>query len=544
MDNGFRKSMNWLHTWSGVVLGSLLFLVFWMGTLSVFDREIDTWLMPSTRIGKVESTRTVSIDRDIRPILEQQAADKPLWTILLPEPRSPIYQLVWSAGRGSAGDEDEEHGGGIIRKRIHPQTLEFLADPETQGASQFFYTLHHNLTIRFAHIGAWIVGFASMAMLALIVTGVVVHRKIFVDFFTFRSRKSLGRSSLDLHNLTGVLALPFHFVITLSGLVILFAVYFPAGYEALYPGARNAERAMAQEVLGQVRRPKAGTPGTLASLDAMRDEAEQFWGGLPPYLLRVAHPMDANSYVVVRRTTSEDVTKNIDNIHFKGTTGEMLSHFEVKPVASVLNYIEGLHYIRFDNYLLRWLYFIAGLAGCVMIATGFIYWLEARRASHAKSGRSGVRVVEALTVASVLGLLIATLAFLVANRILPLGYSIGGVGRARLEIWAFYGVWILAFVHAVWRGRAAWLEQAWATAAVSILAVLLNWITTGDHLLQSASEGLWGVAGTDLMLLALAAVSGWAALKLQANRSWAVDADRRSAAGSAEALKGVVADVS
>ncbi len=41
MEPTFRASMGWLHTWAGVVLGGLLFAIFWMGTLSVFDREID-----------------------------------------------------------------------------------------------------------------------------------------------------------------------------------------------------------------------------------------------------------------------------------------------------------------------------------------------------------------------------------------------------------------------------------------------------------------------------------------------------------------------
>ena len=42
--------MGWLHTWAGLVLGAILFAIFWMGTLSVFDREIDRWLMPETRL--------------------------------------------------------------------------------------------------------------------------------------------------------------------------------------------------------------------------------------------------------------------------------------------------------------------------------------------------------------------------------------------------------------------------------------------------------------------------------------------------------------
>ena len=38
MFSSIRDSLTWLHTWGGVFLGSILFAVFWMGTLSVFDR--------------------------------------------------------------------------------------------------------------------------------------------------------------------------------------------------------------------------------------------------------------------------------------------------------------------------------------------------------------------------------------------------------------------------------------------------------------------------------------------------------------------------
>ena len=31
MKNGFRQSMAWLHTWSGLLVGWVLFLVFAMG---------------------------------------------------------------------------------------------------------------------------------------------------------------------------------------------------------------------------------------------------------------------------------------------------------------------------------------------------------------------------------------------------------------------------------------------------------------------------------------------------------------------------------
>jgi uncharacterized iron-regulated membrane protein len=42
------------------------------------------------------------------------------------------------------------------------------------------------LHLRFQNIGLWLVGLAGMAMMVLCVSGVIIHRKIFTDFFTFR----------------------------------------------------------------------------------------------------------------------------------------------------------------------------------------------------------------------------------------------------------------------------------------------------------------------------------------------------------------------
>ena len=48
-----------------------------------------------------------------------------------------------------------------------------------------------------------------MFMLIAIVSGVITHKKIFIDFFTFRWGKG-QRSWLDAHNASGVLLLPFY----------------------------------------------------------------------------------------------------------------------------------------------------------------------------------------------------------------------------------------------------------------------------------------------------------------------------------------------
>lgn len=502
METTFRKSMAWLHTWSGLVIGVVLFAIFWMGTLSVFDREIDRWMMPATRLQAPPVG--LSLDASARPLAEKMAKNSAQWNFVMPTQPEPMLRVSW---------RDEKNK--TINRYFDPTSGAVLPDAGTAassfGGSGFIYPFHYRLHIRFMDIGYWLVGFATMAMLVALVSGVVIHKKIFTDFFTFRPKKHTQRASLDLHNLSSVLVLPFHFLISLSGLIIFFAIYFPSGWQAAYEGDR---RAFNREANNTFLRSKASQPGAVGSLDAMMLEAQRQWGGGDVSQVRVNHPGDANGYVEVRRSVSDRVTKNSQVIYFDAATGSELARSEIKPVKNALSFITGLHEIQFRHWTLRWLYFLAGLAGCIMIATGFIFWVESRRASHAKKGLHGVRVVEAMAVFSVSGIIAATLVFFIANRLLPPDAALAGYTRAELEMWAFYLAWLATGAHAALRARAAWREQAWAVALLALLAVMLNWATTGHHLAHTLSNGLPAVAGMDLLLLATAAIAAATARQL------------------------------
>jgi len=102
------------------------------------------------------------------------------------------------------------------------------------------------------------------------------------------------------------------------------------------------------------------------------------------------------------------------------------------------------------------------------------------------------------------GLIIATLTFFVANRLLPLDGPVTGNQRAVLEGWVFFVSWLTTMAHAAWYPAQAWCRQLQAVGGLAIACVLLNGLTTGDHLLHSLWHGKAAIAGMDLMLLALA----------------------------------------
>jgi len=491
--------MNWLHTWSGVVLGSLLFAIFWMGTLSVFDKEIDRWMMPASRLAWPAD---FSYDA-MRPAYQAAlAAKSPSVLLLVPNERTPVITGLWRAADGS-----------FAQHMFDPRTGAELPDQGTLGASRFIYPFHYSLNLKVLGIGYWIVGLCGMMMMALCVSGVVIHRKIFTDFFTFRPERKIRRTMLDLHNVAGVLGLPFHVVISVSGLVILFSLYFPSSIWAVY---RQDARLFGREAYGTFARPPAKRPADLVSFDTIVASAKSAWGQGEPNYLYVFNPGDAAAYVQLNRS-SEDVVSNISHVAYvDGATGELLSAGKPeKPAAVTQRFIAGLHFIQFRHWTLRWLYFGLGLAGCVLIATGLLFWVESRRDRHRTLGRSGARVVEAVTVASVTGLLIATLAFMVTNRALPLGTSVFGVERGVVEPVVFHLIWLLSLLHAwLFAGR-AWVGQCRAISVLAGGAVLLNTVTTGDHPIRAlADRQLWPIAGIDVTLIISAVIAALAAIRL------------------------------
>ncbi|MBD9535903.1 PepSY domain-containing protein [Stenotrophomonas sp. STM01] len=552
MFNSFRQAMAWLHTWFGLVLGFVLMAAFFFGALSVFDREIDRWSIPATRIAPQPMP---SFDAVLRPAFERMqptaeaiAAMRPMVNGDMPQRfdqvgswsaytthRDPVLALYAGYDVPNAKNPDEQIWAYAT---IDPRNGKALPDDQLKIGSGFFFPLHYGLTLDWKNLGVWIVGFSALVMLAALVSGVVMHRKLFREFFTFRPGKARLRSVLDLHNLTGVVALPFHFFFALTGLLIFAGTYyFPVGHTQLHGLHDLHEQVEARET--GLPHTRAGVAAGLASVDAMVAQAQRRWqahdkAGDVGFLV-LQHVGDANGYVSVYRAGTDRIALVGDGIHFKAATGELIREDPpATPVARMNEFLTGLHLQHFRHWLLRWLYVLGGLAGATCIATGFIFFVEKRKRQHAQQGRQGARIVDALAVTTVTGMVLATLGILIANRVLPEALP----ARGDWERYAFWGTWALALVHAGWRSapvarglvNPAWREQCWAIALFALAAVLLNGMTTGDHLLRTLAQGYWPVAGVDLSLLATAVIAVMAACKVgQRMRATVAQAPREEA---------------
>lgn len=518
MKEGFRQSMAWLHAWSGLLVGWVLFLVFAAGTGAYFRDEITLWMKPELHHASREPVPQSQALRHAIDFLQRHGADSPRWLITLPTEREPSVRVLWNnrpAAPPASGERTQR--ARFESAALDPVSGAPISAPRATRGGEFIYRLHFDLHYMPATWARWIVGFCAMFMLVAIVSGIVTHKRIFKDFFTFRPKKR-QRSWLDAHTAAAVLALPYHLMITYSGLVTLMFMYMPWGPQIAYQH-QGGTKAFLSEVFpaGGPREAKsAGQRATLAPLAPLLGQASAHWGGAPVGRVVVDQPNDANATVSISRQVGRDLSSTQPSMLFNGVTGALISRSGdiQKPAIETYGVLYGLHISRFANPLLRALFFFSGLVGCLMVATGLLLWAVKERQKYAKvlqhGGRIGLglRLVDGLNIAAIAGLPIAMATFFWANRVLPIGLD----ERAAIEIRCFFIAWGLAAVMGLVRPtRRTWQIQLGVGAALFSGVPVLNALTTSTHLGVSLREGLWPVAGFDLVTLALGLALGAAA---------------------------------
>jgi len=528
MKEGFRQSMAWLHTWSGLLVGWVLFMVFAAGTASYFKDEITFWMKPELHAVSPTAAPQAKATETAVAFLQQRSANAPRWFITLPTEREPSTSVLYLKPPPPAGAAPVERRRRFDQALLDPATGQAVTAPRETRGGEFFYRLHFDLHYMPAIWARWIVGFCAMFMLVAIFSGIVTHRRIFKDFFTFRPKKG-QRSWLDAHNVTAVLALPYHAMITYTGLVTLMFMYMPWAPQAAYKDHGGTEAFFAEAFPGGGRTQfkASGTPAPLAPIAPMVAAASSHWNGAPVGRITVHFPNDANAVVSIARAGTQRLSYDQPSMQFNGVTGAQIGTFGDVPkaAAETRGVLYGLHIGRFADPLLRGLFFLSGLAGCLMVATGLLLWAVKERQKFAKTlkqgGRIGwgLRLVDGLNVGAIAGLPVAMAAFFWANRLLPLDVA----NRGEAEIGWFFIVWGAAAVLGLLRPTLRmWQAQLALGALLFVLLPVLNAFTGPAPLTVSLRSGPSAVAGFDLVAIALGMGLAGAA--------WLVERKRRKAA--------------
>lgn len=481
-NKGIRQSMAWLHTWTGLIFGWLLFAIFLMGTSAYYRHHIKIWMQP--QLAQYQVNQDVAVKTAVE-YLNKNAADAKSWYVSLANQENPVNKMYW-----------EKATGGYESKTLDANTGEELKLSNTQGGD-FFYNFHFQLYGMPVLIGRLITSLSAFIMLIALISGIITHKKIITDFFTLRTFKS-QRSWLDFHNVSSVLALPFFLTITFTGLAIFFYLYLPFGMKKLYPD--NPFQYFTEIRTISVNNNHNADPinTEMLPIQTLLEKVKQQWGDQALATIEVKNPNTDQATISFKQLEDRSITLNQPQITFDAT-GNILGNTKNNSAVATLNAgVYGLHMATFAQPLLRLAFFCSGILGCLMIASGLLLWsLKRQIQNKSNQFHLGHYLVDRLNIATFIGLPIAMLAYMFANRFVQITET-----TPNYEIYSFFVVWALSLIIALFtKKQYLWQSQVAVLGIVAIALPIYDLIYLLNHQLVTDFQSYWAFLRVDLFFI-------------------------------------------
>lgn len=481
----FKDSFD-LHAWLGVWSSALLFIVAFSGSIALFHSELATWENPEYRIPFEANPH--GIDAHLEKIASESGFDHQNFLIFPPSHKSPVLTF--------SHFDPETHHSHMIQTR--PSTMEILEQGDSDMAHLLAH-LHTDLHLPSPY-GRYLVGFAGVVMMVLLVTGVISHRKLFKELFLWRRKGSLRAFFSSSHKLLGVWGLPFHLMMAFTGAIIgLLGII--GVFMALASFGGSVEKAT-QAVLGP-RAEASGESAPMMTIDSFVEKAKSKWDGFEPTFITVQAYKDKEALVTVSGNVAGRLAMGT-GITGKMTTGEVIHvqdwHQESWPTW-IFGMVVPLHYALYGGVWIKYLYFLLGLGMTFLIASGTTIWLMRREQTRQRSGAVGTSNLTKFHVGVCGGLVLATaMAFLGTHLPVPITQSL-------LEGGAFWGGWFvgIAYCFLVKETTHAMRNILSMSAVVLIAAAFVNMLTTGDFPWVAWAQGYRAVAVVDFFLISIGA---------------------------------------
>ena len=383
------------HSAIGLICCALLYLVCVSGTAVVLYEELQRLEQPDAP--EMESIAPRAVDRAVTAVVASEAGKAPTTHLYVHMPTEALPRTTITTDT----------------QAVHVGSDGAIVVPEENAWSEFLLGLHYTLNLP-PVLGMTLVGMLGAMIVALGVSGVVAHPRIFRDAFRLRARRKDEVATLDWHNRLAVWTLPFALAIALTGAMI--GMFYVSGYSlaaTAYDGDNEAALA-----------PVFGGEGEADAAPAPLPRIAPVLG----YMGR-AFPAAEISYVILHDPGTRGQHIQVIGTHerrlifgeyyafaadgsFEGTAGLADGETGQQFAASLYN----LHFGNFGGLPVKIAYIVFGAALSVVTATGTFIWLD-------KQARKGCPrpLVHAGWWGVTLGVPLALLATLLARLVLGNG---------------------------------------------------------------------------------------------------------------------------
>lgn len=372
------------HTISGIIISLVLYVIFFAGSFAFFKAEISNWQnnTPNATIQKdqidmnrVRNTMASGMDlygRDLFITLNERSR-----------------RMVVSAT--ASKDTTVKGRGGYF----YMDASSFKKDSyrESYDLGEFLYRLHFLAPLnvvggRGFPFGYYVAGIVAFLFLFAIITGTLVHwKKIVSNFYVFRPWEKLKTLWTDIHTALGVITLPFLFVFAVTGAYYLISFPLVSQPVAAYQYGGSTDSLFKTTNTRSVDYNFAGQPLQKApDLNAYFQDAQQRMQKAKVKSIVVSNYGDQSMRITVNGANLRKNFTGTATVVYKGATGQMEKFTPLDHPASYATVVDNLMYtLHFGNFggnIVRVLYFLLGIAGCIVIISGVMIWLVARKKNN------------------------------------------------------------------------------------------------------------------------------------------------------------------
>ncbi len=351
--------LNW-HSCLGLKLSLLMLIIFITGTIAVVSHEID-WLIDSDlRIEK--SAQAINWDA-MAANIKQEYPQRQLTFI-----NRPLYSNAASIALTI------DPLLGARRVYLNPYSGNIIADKAWYASVQrVFRDLHRYLLSPIA--GIYLVGPFAIILLGSLITALLCYRKWWRGFFKLRLHNGARAFWGSLHKVTGLWSLWFVALIAITGVwYLLEAVIRDVGGDIQF----NRPVQQAQQLNDRSIIEKQLLPSL--AVKKAKAQFEHFT------VATVAFPSDQKTpYYITGFTKAPLVRARSNNVFIDAISGEVLFVRKTRQQNALeiwIDLADPLHFGDFAGLWTKIIWFIFGLALCILSASGIVIFLKRIKASN------------------------------------------------------------------------------------------------------------------------------------------------------------------
>ncbi len=507
-----------LHTVSGIIISAVLYVIFFAGSFSFFKDEISAWQRDASTTNEVKDPKAYTRLMDSLDS-EYNLLGRNLTIYRYPNSVDSYVGVEPSVD--TALNQTADKQGYFYYNFAKHETKRY---DEVYDMGEFLYRLHFLAQLNEAvplalgyPFGYIVAGLVAFLFLFALITGLLLHwDKLMSNFYQFRPWAKAKAAWTDLHTVLGVIGFPYQFMFAFTGVILIINTVFVGPFGAI---VYNGEADKVYQDLGfdvPVESTYSGKPlPAMPDIQQFVDRAEAEWPDA--FVKRIAIKSFGDEQMRVAIAADADYRRSFAGdgyVVYDGASGSVLEEKSPYGKPTYVDYLRGaiyrLHFGDFGGYFLKTVYFVLGIAGCVVITSGIIIWLVARDKNNVVPRKRRFNQWLANTYMAIcLTMFPVTALAFIAIKLVP---DVGQTGIYRIY---FYS-WLVTAVYYTARKniRRTTRETMLAGAVLALLVPVANGLMAHNWPWQTFAGGEMDILLVDAIWIALGITGLFAHRKL------------------------------